>query len=464
MAIKSLHFTNAWHESSGGIATFYRALLAAANRRQRRISLVVPGSRDGLEEAGSYGRIYHVAAPRAPFNPEYRMLYPRQYLLPGSAIQRILQAERPDLVEICDKYGLNYLGPLLRLRLLKDLPWRPVVVGLSCERMDRNVAVYLHRPLWGDRVSAVYMRFLYFPFFDHHIAISPETAAELKRAAGGHPVERAVWIRPMGVDLSSFSPQKRSPEGRKELIAKAGATADSALLLYVGRLAPEKNLDVLLGMMESLGSGPLDYRLIVAGDGSERERLSAGAAARVPGKIAFLGHVNDREMLSRIYANSDLFIHPNPSEPFGIAPLEAMASGLPVLAPDSGGIKSYANGSNSYLVGNSPAAFAQGVRTAFASPSLRKGKASHARLTAEQFSWPRVTDSFLELYDAIYAVSTGKLPLREAAPAFCSTPADSVQSATTALLSRTAKAGFTLYSKLAARRARHRAAPGFVHP
>lgn len=159
--------------------------------------------------------------------------------------------------------------------------------------------------------------------------------------------------------------------------------------------------------------------------------------------------MDDREALSRIYANSDLFIHPNGKEPFGIAPLEAMASGVPVIAPDSGGIKSYADESNSFLVSGSAESFAHAVCTAMSAAELRQAKAQAGRLTAKRFSWPAVTDSFLELYDSIYSIGRGGVVIRDAAPAFCSTAADSVQTTTTTLMARTAQAGFMLYSKLA---------------
>jgi alpha-1,6-mannosyltransferase len=460
MAIKTLHLTNAWHEQSGGVATFYRALLDAANRRRQPIRLIVPGAENRVEEAGAYGRIYFLAARPAPLNPAYRMIFPNRFLLPGSAIQRILAAERPELVEICDKYCLNYLGPLLRLRLLKEVELRPVVVGLSCERMDQNLAVYLHQPAWGRRFAALYMHYLYFPFFDHHITVSEHTADELKAAAGaGHMVKRGVWVRPMGVDFQGFSPDKASAGARAALVERVGGRPDSRLLLYVGRLAPEKNLALLIEMMAQLQADDANYRLVLAGDGIEREALAAAAAQRAPGRVSLLGHVGEREALSRIYANSDLFLHPNANEPFGIAPLEAMASGLPVVAPDSGGIKSYANQENAFLVEGTAAAFAAAVRRAMASPELRRAKAAAARATAEQFSWPAVTDSFLELYDTIHAVGTGKLSIAEAAPAFCSTAAAPRQATAQGWAARTARAGFLFYSSVAGRLRRAESVP-----
>src|SRR5882672_6861190 len=137
LGMKTLHFTNYWHGTSGGIARFYSALLDAANRHKQEMRLVVPSSETSVEKVGKFGKIYHVAAPRAPLNSRYRVLYPTQFLRAGSPLHRILAEERPDLVEICDKYSLNYLGTVLRLGLLEGLDFKPVVIGQSCKRMEQ---------------------------------------------------------------------------------------------------------------------------------------------------------------------------------------------------------------------------------------------------------------------------------------------------------------------------------------
>jgi len=153
--VKTLHLTNYWHSTSGGIARFYCALLEAANRHEQEMRLVVPSTETSVEPVGRFGMIYHLAAPPAPFNSRYRVLYPTQFLRPESPLQRILDEERPDLVEICDKYSLNYLGTLLRLGLLKGLDFKPVVVGQSCERMDDNFGSYVMANSIGGAIFAV---------------------------------------------------------------------------------------------------------------------------------------------------------------------------------------------------------------------------------------------------------------------------------------------------------------------
>ena len=93
MSIKTLHITNSYHGSSGGIRTFYRALLEAADRHRREVRLIVPGAQDSIEEVGRYARIYTISAPRSPvFDSRYRLLLPHLYALPyESKLKKILR-------------------------------------------------------------------------------------------------------------------------------------------------------------------------------------------------------------------------------------------------------------------------------------------------------------------------------------------------------------------------------------
>lgn len=421
--MKTLHLTNSWHETSGGIATFYRALMKEADRRKQQIRLVVPGEADRVEEFGNFAKVYHVQARKSLFNRQYRSIYPGQFLSAGSKLQVILRAERPDLVEICDKYTLNYLGPLLRRQLSAGLDFRPVVVGLSCERMDDNFRTYIGNLPLARLFCSTYMRWIYFPFFDHHITNSEYTAGELRSVSEGHLVARGTWVRHMGVDLAQLSPQRRSTEARRRLLQRTGGGEETVLLLYVGRLVPEKNLGLLFGLMARLTeNGKCDFRLVIAGDGIEREKWQDQMALDVPGKVQFLGHVSDREILADLYANSDVFIHPNPREPFGIAPLEAMASGTPLLAPDSGGVTSYANERNAWLAAPKVESFAATLERMLDNDDERQSRMKAALETAHQFDWSTVAPSFLDLYSELHrSALTGSEP--SPAPAFYSTPA-----------------------------------------
>ena len=122
--IKTLHITNSYHPNSGGIRTFYTALLRAANTHQRHVRLVVPGEETSVEEIGAFGRIYTIAAPRVPvLDQRYHVLLPQAYVWPGeTALRRILAEERPDLVEICDKFWLAYMPGVLRRQWIRSVP------------------------------------------------------------------------------------------------------------------------------------------------------------------------------------------------------------------------------------------------------------------------------------------------------------------------------------------------------
>lgn len=407
MPIKTLHITNHYHPSSGGIRIFYRALLEAADRHRREVCLVVPGAGDSMERVGEFGRVYTIAAPPCPlFDSRYHLLLPHLYALPyPSALRKILQKEQPDLVEVCDKFTLSCVPSVLRRRWIKGVA-PAVLVGMSCERLDDNVSAYISEGPIARSLANWYLKKMYVTRFDCHISNSHYTAGELVRALADRP-EIPVHVRPMGVDCGSFSPARRIPSARAELVSRLAITTESTLparlLLYVGRISPEKNIDVLLEMMKGLAADTsAEYHLVFAGDGPRAPWLKAASAEAVPGRIHLLGHIGGREELAGLYANCDALVHPNPKEPFGIAPLEAMASGLPVVAPRAGGVLSYANSGNCWLVEVMGIGFAAGVREVFSDEAIKAAKIERALQTAASLDWPRIVAIFFDLYDELY--------------------------------------------------------------
>jgi alpha-1,6-mannosyltransferase len=405
MAIKTLHLTNAYHATSGGIRTFYRALLTQANEERRLCRLVVPGAVDGVEEVSPYARIYTVKARSSPvFDSQYRVLLPGSYLAREGRLRKILADEQPDLIEICDKYLLVYLAALLRKEWLAGLP-RPTLVGLSCERMDDNVSAYVSASRLGSALSRAYIRHMYGPSFDAHVANSEYTAGELRRNLWDRSPD-FIHVRPMGVDSRAFGPVHRDRQFRRRLLVEAGGTADSVLLLYAGRLSPEKNLGLLVDMLVHLqrpmapGGLARDYRLVLVGDGPMTEALLRDASHRARHRVLWVGAVSDRAELAKYYASADVFVHPNPREPFGIGPLEAMASRTPVVLPSAGGVLSYANPTNAWLAEPIGESFAHAVRSVVLKPS--ESRIAAAFETARQLDWSQVASRFFKLYDELH--------------------------------------------------------------
>jgi len=398
----SVHLTNAWHAASGGVRRHYLDLLDTADQLGWRMRLIVPGDATGVERIGRHGRIYTIRAPRAfAFDRRYRLLLPQTYLaLERGAIVRILRREQPDIVETAEKFCLPYLSALVRKRLLPRLP-RPTLIGHSTERVDDALAAHVGRHRASAAFARWYMRAIYAPPFDYHLANSEYTAAEIRAALPAHR-QHVVRVAPPGVDVELFDPGRRSLAARRRWLAQCGAPSDAVLIGYAGRLSPEKHTDVLIAMVERLvAGGRRDVWLLVAGAGPDAERLRGLADARAPGRIVFLGHLTARPLLATFLASIDVFVHPNPSEPFGIGPLEAMASGTPVVVPAFGGVLTYATTGTAWLVTPGAGGLAAGVRDVL---SWRdQGRIAAARRAALGFAAGDRARHYFEVLDLLHA-------------------------------------------------------------
>jgi glycosyltransferase involved in cell wall biosynthesis len=257
--------------------------------------LVVPAEADRTERLDGWTTIHHVRAARSPwFDRRYRLLRPDHYWSRRSPVGRILATVRPDLIEVCDKYTLSQVGRLARAGWY----WaghRPTVVGLSCERMDDNVRAYLAGGRHLVPAAHAYMRTVYAPSFDAHIANSRYTADELLTAAGVEDVA----VRGMGVDAALFAAARPDAALRTALLAAAGGDAASALVLYAGRVSPEKRIEPLLHACGTLASlAARDLRLVIVGDGPSVSSLKALAARVAPGRVHFAGNLTERTTAS----------------------------------------------------------------------------------------------------------------------------------------------------------------------
>jgi len=152
-----------------------------------------------------------------------------------------------------------------------------------------------------------------------------------------------------------------------------------------------------------------------------RAALERAVALSCPGRVAFLGHFGTRDDLAAVYASADAFVHPNPAEPFGIAPLEAMASGLPLVACNRGGVISYAAPSCSWLADPDPRSFAEAICSLARCPAERQARVRAALETARRYAWPNVAGGFLRLYREIHEWHSGACPNPRIQPDFIST-------------------------------------------
>src|SRR5262249_54061060 len=106
--------------------------------------------------------------------------------------------------------------------------------------------------------------------------------------APGIPVEERIFVCPRGVNAGMFTSERRSDNVKRLMRELAGATGDSILLLYAGRISPEKNINLLVDLMKNLADDTRDFRLLIAGDGPRRGWLKTKADKVAPGKVIFL--------------------------------------------------------------------------------------------------------------------------------------------------------------------------------
>ncbi|MEH1013482.1 glycosyltransferase family 1 protein [Micromonospora sp. CPCC 206060] len=293
--------------------------------------------------------------------------------LPTGRLTEALLAAAPDVVHLASPFVLG--GRAASVAARHGLPTVAVY--------QTDVAAYAraYRMGWGGAAAWRRVRAI------HNSArrtLAPSTRAAADLIANG--VER-IWLWGRGVDAERFHPDRRCPVLRRRL-----APDGEVLVGYVGRLAPEKRVDLLAATSRLPG-----VRVVVVGDGPARDDL----VRALPG-VTFLGMQHGDE-LARIYASLDVFVHTGPHETFGQTLQEALASGVPVVAPAAGGPVDLVNdGLTGTLVppGDGPA-LARAVGVLAAEPALRAAYGAAARAAVGRRSWSVVGDELIGHYRAV---------------------------------------------------------------
>lgn len=318
-------------------------------------------------------RVVGMRSHAFPLYPELRLALPR------ASIRKVLSEFNPDILHVADPAllgiaGLYYAGGkdggALRLPLVvayhTDLPKYLHYYGLG----------FLEPYVWKIlriRHNRATM----------NLCTSELMVSQLKEH-GIEPV--ALW--PGAVDADLFRPCRRSVEMRHSLTQ---GHPDSPLLLYVGRLSAEKNLESLRSLLVALP----EARLALVGDGPQRKSLEKHFA----GLPVFFAGFLYKEELAGAYASSDIFVMPSRTETLGLVVLEAMTSGLPVVAARAGGIpEMIEDGVSGYLVDTETEAIER-VGTLLASKQLRESLGQRARVEASHRTWKNTTLQLVGQYE-----------------------------------------------------------------
>ncbi|MDE2820679.1 MAG: glycosyltransferase family 1 protein [Chloroflexota bacterium] len=201
-----------------------------------------------------------------------------------------------------------------------------------------------------------------------------------------------LWRR--GVDAQTFHPGFRSAAMRAEM---TGGNSNETVLIYVGRLSDEKQIEHIRPALESLPN----TRLVLVGDGPARPALER-AFAGLP--VSFMGYLRG-ERLSQAYASADIFVFPSRLETFGLVVIEAMAAGLPVVAARVGGVSDIVTeGETGYTFESGDIrALAEGIGKIAGDRDIMRAMGARARAFAETQSWDAIMDEVIDVYAGLIA-------------------------------------------------------------
>ncbi len=386
--MKICDLTQFYSPVSGGVRRYLEqkaAYIRRAGRGDRHV-LVVPGEKDDVQ-GDEQTWVYTIKSPQISRTSRYRAL------LNLNRIEEILEFEKPSIIESGDPYQVAWKA-VTSGRLL-GIPTVGFYHSHFPEAYIRSVAKYFGKlsVQMAEEVSERYVSALY-NRFERTLVPSPVLADVLR----GWQVDN-VEVTDLGVDTEIFR-----PDGDSALAVRSalGVPDSAVLLLYVGRLASEKNVRTLFDAFEIVHRrAPGRFHLLAVGDGTRRSDLER--VQRSTGAVTWQQYCADAAQLARIYRAADLFVHPGVLETFGLVTLEAQACGTPVV-----GIRgSYMDriiftNQMMWANQNTPAALADAIFSL--SQSNLKSEGMHASHTVRQnYSWDAVFDRLFGVYRTVIA-------------------------------------------------------------
>ena len=370
-------FTETFLPKVDGIVTRLRHTVDHLQRNGDQVLVICPDG--GLTEHKG-AKIYGVSAFPLPLYPELKLALPRP------AIGMALAEFKPDVIHVVNPAVLG-LGGLYYAKAMQV----PLIASYHTHLPQylQHYGLGMLEPVMWELIKA-----------NHNQAqLNLCTSTAMVEELRGRGIQHLdLWQR--GVDTETFRPSLASEEMRSHL---SQGHPESPLLLYVGRLSAEKEIDRIKPVLESIPGA----RLALVGDGPHRSALEKHFAGT---PTHFVGYLTG-EALGSAFASADAFIFPSRTETLGLVLLEAMAAGCPVVAARSGGIPDIVtDGVNGYLFDprDEQGAIAATQRL-FQEQTERETLRENARAEAERWSWSAATRQLQQYYQGV-VLSRSLLP------------------------------------------------------
>ena len=362
-------FTETFLPKIDGIVTRLKHTVDHLQRLGHEVLVFSPEG--GLKEYCG-ARIHGVSGYPLPWYPELKMAFPRP------SIGRALQRFQPDIIHVVNPAILGLAGVYYAKKF----------------RIPLMASYHTHLPKYLEHYGLGQLEgLLWFLLRQTHnqARLNLCTSTAMVNTLTEHGIQRCdLWQR--GVDTETFEPSLESAEMRSHL---SQGHPEDPLLLYVGRLGAEKEVDRIKAVLQAIPNA----RLALVGDGPNRANLEQHFAGT---PTHFVGYLHGKQ-LGSAYASSDAFIFPSRTETLGLVLLEAMSAGCPVIAANSGGIPDIVtHGENGFLF--NPAdeegaikATAQLLKNRQERTRLRQ----NARAEAERWSWSAATQQLVNYYQQV---------------------------------------------------------------
>jgi alpha-1,6-mannosyltransferase len=383
--LKLCDLTQFYSPLSGGVKRYVHEKIRYIQRATADDHvLIIPGPKTEMIEA-ERSRIYSIRSPLLSRTSRYRVL------LNLRAIEEILEREQPQMIESGDPYQVGWKA------IASGVGLRIPVVGFYHSHFPEAYLRTTSRFLGRTATEVVmdfarrYVRRIYNQF---EATLVPSARLGKLLTDWGvrnvHPVD-------LGVNTDVFRPQPDDALATRESL---GISPNACLLLYIGRLAQEKNTQTLFAAFEMLVRREPDrYHLLVVGDGLQRGALRK--LQKRAGSVTWRQYCTDSEELSRFYRSADLLVHPGVQETFGLTALESQACGTPVVGIRGSYMDRIIFGDQEHWASeNSAEALADAVVAATRGELRAIGRVA-ANNVRERYAWPVVFKRLFRFYDEV---------------------------------------------------------------
>lgn len=381
--MKVCDLTQFYSPFSGGVKRYLEEKRRYAITHGHEHLLIVPGKQTE-KIANASDRVYFVASPLVSRTSRYRAL------LNLGAVEEILEREKPHVIESSDPYQVAWKA------IASGEGLRIPVVGFYHSHFPeaylRTTMKYLGETATNVmmEVAKNYVRSLY-----NHFRVTFVPSAGLADLLCVWGVQNVVLCE-LGVDIRVFQPAKDKFETRKEFAIPPGRI----VLLYVGRLAPEKNVKVLLQAFAQLNSQlPGRFHAFIVGDGFYRDDVIE--LQKTTREVTWMRYCSDQLKLAKVYRAADLFVHPGVQETFGLVALESQACGTPVVGIHGSYMDRIIFADQSHWAKENTAESLAAAVLTMSNTDLEKAGLEASRRVIRRYSWQTVFDRMFDIYDQL---------------------------------------------------------------